>query len=142
MKMMVLMCTFGFRTTISKKSNIIRPSEPFASWRQTQFKVKDLFLPADYVHIFVNPLTVLSHVIYNSSKFANIYLELGKQGWTILAFSWAMQHQYNTRPLVLQYNTNTNAILTKSRFNPEKLKDLIIIKNENSLVWKHLVYEI
>ena len=51
----------------------------------------------------------------------------------------AIQYQNNTRPLVLQYNTNT--ILTKSRFDPEKLEDLIIIKNQNSLVWKHLVYE-
>ena len=54
---------------------------------------------------------------------------------------WPFREQYNTRPLVLQYNTNTDAILTKSRFDPEKLKDLIIIKNQNSLVWKHLVYE-
>jgi hypothetical protein len=41
----------------------------------------------------------------------------------------------------IQYNTNTKAILTKSRLNPDKLEDLIIIKNQNSLVWKHLVYE-
>ena len=37
--------------------------------------------------------------------------------------------QYYTSSIAIDYNTNTDAILTKSRFEPKKLEGLIIIKN-------------
>jgi hypothetical protein len=49
--------------------------------------------------------------------------------------------QYYTSSIAIQYNTNTDSILTKFRYDPEKLKNLIIIKNQKNLVCKHLVCE-
>ena len=57
-----------------------------------------------------------------------------------MAFLWVIQYpiQYYTSSIAIQYYTNTNAILTKLRFDLEKLEDRIIIKYKINLEWTHL----